>query len=137
MDRLVEVGDNDKFEDESKKVKEALEEALQFLNKSNVLVEVDFVDEEVMQNINKKTRDKNEPTNILSFENKESFPQPEDNPQRLGEIYLCPEVIKEREEDITFLAIHGLLHLLGYTHDRESDTIKMERLEDKIMKNID
>nr|MBP6884184.1 rRNA maturation RNase YbeY [Candidatus Paceibacterota bacterium] len=79
--------------------------------------------------INKKYRQKDKPTNILSF----PFSTEE------GEILLCKELIKEEvknKEDKTegrnytewlgFLVIHGMLHLKGYVHSS-----KMDRAEAK------
>jgi len=54
----------------------------------------------------------------------------------LGEIFLAPEYVRDHGEDIVFLAVHGLLHLLGYTHDGERDSIKMERKEREIIRRI-
>jgi probable rRNA maturation factor len=82
------------------------------------------VDEKTSQRINKKYRKKDKPTNILSFSLREN----------MGEIILCPSVIKKEAKNfdrtfpnfIGFLVIHGMLHLKGYEH---SST--MEKLEKK------
>ena len=82
------------------------------------------VDETTSKRINKKYRNKNKPTNILSFAlTKES-----------GEIVLCPSAIKREaknfgktfDEFLNFLVIHGMLHLKGMKH---SST--MEEAEEK------
>lgn len=82
------------------------------------------VDEKTSKEINKKYRNKNKPTNILSF------PLRKD----MGEIILCPNIIKQDAKKFTrtfdeflgFLVIHGMLHLKGLEH---SST--MEALEEK------
>ena len=83
-----------------------------------------LVDEKKSKELNKKYRSKNKPTNILSFSLRKD----------MGEIILCPDVIKREaknfgktfQEFLGFLVIHGMLHLKGYDH---SST--MERLEKK------
>lgn len=83
-----------------------------------------FVNEKQSQELNKKYRQKDRPTNVLSFSLRKDC----------GELILCPMVIKREASDfsknfkefIIFLVIHGMLHLKGYEH---SST--MERLEEK------
>jgi probable rRNA maturation factor len=83
-----------------------------------------YVDEKTSREINKKYRGKNKPTNILSFPLNKN----------LGEIVLCPSIIKKEAKNFNktfpqflgFLVIHGMLHLKGYEH---SST--MEKLENK------
>ncbi len=129
MASLVDVVDGGGFGELSGRIEEALLKALDFLGKEG-LVEVSLVTDSEMARINKETRGKEGPTAVLSFEEPEEIPQPE-VPQ-LGEIYLAPGVIEGRGMDPVKVAIHGLLHLLGYTHERESDTMRMENLEKRI-----
>ena len=82
------------------------------------------VDEKTSKEINNKYRDKNKPTNILSFSLSKN----------LGEIILCPSVIKKEAKNfnktfpkfLDFLVIHGMLHLKGFEHSS-----RMEELEQK------
>lgn len=83
-----------------------------------------FVSPKKSQEINKKYRNKNKPTNILSF----ALSKTE------GELLLCKEVIRKELEKFDrnykdlerFLVIHGMLHLKGLDHGK-----KMEKLEQK------
>ena len=76
--------------------------------------------------INKKYRNKDRPTNILSFALRKDE----------GELILCPAVIKREapkhdktfKEFLGFLVIHGMLHLKGLDHGK-----KMEKLEEKYL----
>jgi probable rRNA maturation factor len=78
------------------------------------------VDEKTSKEINKKYRNKNKPTNILSFPLKKD----------MGEIILCPAVIKREAKNfgrtfdqfLGFLVIHGMLHLKGYEHSSTMNT---------------
>ena len=83
------------------------------------------------QFIKKKT----EP-NILSFPEPNSFPHPETKKKYIGEIYLNEDIIKKSPERIAPLLTHGILHLLGHSHGRKVSAEKMERLEKKVLKNL-
>lgn len=94
----------------------------------NYNLSVAIVTPKVSKEINKKYRNKNKPTNVLSF----PFSKKE------GELVLCPSVIKKESENknknfgknyqklFGFLVIHGMLHLKGLDH-----SVKMENLEKK------
>jgi len=83
-----------------------------------------------MQEINRQTRGQNKPTNVLSFPAK-NFRAGREN--LLGEIFLCPKEARRRKDEPAHLIIHGILHLLGYTHEKARDTMEMENQEDKIL----
>ena len=127
---------DERFLRSGKLVEHTLLEALQVLKKKNIALEVHLLTDKEMKAINKATRGKNEPTNVLSFE-AGGFPYiDEGGVTYLGEIYLAPDVVKVRKENIKFLAIHGLFHLLGYTHEEKRDTIKMEKAEDILLAKL-
>jgi len=73
---------------------------------------------------------------VLSFREPPHFPHPESRRKFLGEIYLNKELLKKDLKRLEFLLIHGLLHLLGYSHQRKSDILKMERAEEKLAKKL-
>ena len=71
------------------------------------------------------------------------FIEPPDNIKRLGEIIICyPRAKKQAkrldhslEKELTILLIHGILHLLGYEHEKGGqEEEKMKEMEDKILK---
>ena len=87
-----------------------------------------IVDAERMTEINGDYRDKPEPTDVLAFpvdgpELADGWPD-DGPPPELGDIVICPAAA---EDPIETLAIHGLLHLLGYDH--EVDDGEMLRLQ--------
>lgn len=73
---------------------------------------------------------------VLAFRASPGFPRPDIKGKFLGEIYLNPDFIHKRGEDIFSLLIHGSAHLLGYDHKRKSDRIRMERKEAKLLCEI-
>ena len=107
-----------------------LSAVLIFLKKS-VALNVYFVSNEEIRALNRKYRGKNKTTNVLSFQ-AGRFPRPDLKRIYLGEIFLAPDYIRSHKESISRLIVHGLLHLLGYTHSRIRDRIEMEALEDRI-----
>ena len=109
----------------------------------NHQLNLSFVSSEEMQLLNKTYRNKDKPTNVLSFELPENFPVG-DEKTLIGEIALCEEIIYEEskkykkifENRLKHMIIHGLLHLIGYGHQGEEESSKMERLEKEIMKKL-
>jgi len=114
-------------------VKNACEKALKKL-KNKGRLEVHIITNGEMRKINGATRKKDKTTNVLSFEAC-GFPRA-DKKNYLGEVYLAPDFIKKKEQDIELLAVHGVLHLLGYTHEEKRDRIIMEGVEDEILSFI-
>lgn len=72
---------------------------------------------------------------VLAFPESTDFPRPESKKIFLGEIYLNKGLASDLGR-LEFLLIHGLLHLLGYSHDKNRDTLKMEFLEKKLIREI-
>ncbi|MFA6407376.1 MAG: rRNA maturation RNase YbeY [Candidatus Paceibacterota bacterium] len=114
-------------------VRTVLTLSLAKLKKTEVALELYLVSNKEMKTLNRTFRGKDVPTNVLSFEAKE-FPRADVGKQHyLGEIYLAPDFIKAKEEDIKLLTVHGLLHLFEYTHAKKSDRMRMERAEDRLL----
>jgi probable rRNA maturation factor len=135
MECLVDIVSDDEFSGLTSELKENILKTLLYLEKDKVSIDIALVSNEKMAKINEDSRDKKGPTTVLSFENN-NFPQRKDNIQVLGEIYLAPNVIKEKGMNVFKVAIHGLLHLLGYTHKDQNDIIEMETLEDEIFEYL-
>jgi len=121
------------------------EEVLSFLKIKNRAVDIFFLTSQKMHTLNVVHKGKDRPTNILSFEPEHSFVYAPESKISLGEIYLCISVIrkevkkynmKSTEYRIQELIIHGILHLLGYTHTGKRDIIEMQKKEQEILSNI-
>ena len=95
-----------------------------------------FSDDAHIRTLNAEWRDKDKPTNVLSFP---AFPFPKDGPlpPMLGDIVLASETVsreaaledKPLANHITHLVIHGLLHLLGHDHETDAEAEEMEAIE--------
>jgi probable rRNA maturation factor len=99
-------------------------------------VTVRYVANAEARRLNRQFRGKDHATNVLSF--------PYDDAPRgtvAGDIVICaPVVAREAREQgkrarahHAHLLVHGLLHLQGYDHERESDARRMERLERRLL----
>lgn len=74
--------------------------------------------------------------NVLAFPAPAAFPQPDVRRKAIGEIYLNPDYIREHQEDLIYMLVHGFLHLLGYDHKKKSDRLKMENKEKTLCQQI-
>lgn len=127
-----------KFDGEIKKT--ALK-ILEILKKKNISAEIYLASNQKMRFLNKKFRDKDKPTDVLSFEEPKGFIYPKSRFKPIGEIYLNmtndqrPTTNDSRELLVVGrrLLTHGLLHLFGYNHKKKSDRIKMEKKERQIL----
>ena len=99
---------------------------------------VTFVSNERIQEINREYRDKDRPTDVISFALEEMGEGEleivgDGIPRILGDIIISiPKAREQAEEynhsfmrELGFLAVHGLLHLLGYDHMNEQDEKQM------------
>ena len=114
----------------------AVKKTLQLTNNNNFdEISVYLTSDKTIIELNKKYRGLNEPTNILSFTSTEPH---------LGDLILSYEYInqelktykKKFKAHITHLAIHGVLHLLGFDHEHDLAAEEMERLEIRILKEL-
>ena len=98
------------------------------------------VDVSEMEQLNFQFRNKRGATNVLAFE----YPPDDAADGELGDLVLCaPEVLREAQEygcepeaRFAHMTIHGLLHLLGYTHDVPQETKRMEAMECQVMEQL-
>jgi probable rRNA maturation factor len=111
-----------------KKVKEALIKVLQEHNVEDgkVKISLSVVGERKIKELELKYFNRDEVTDVLSFPMEEGEPVPEDyDGMNLGDIVVCYPQAKRQamqwnrliDDEIEFLACHGLLHLLGVHHD--------------------
>ena len=135
----VQIGTPDRAVPQIKKIKGWAEETLnQFFDtaKTPVLcIRVVSMDES--KSLNEKFRGQNIPTNVLSFPEELVV----DGMQVIGDIVICAPVVnsearsigRDMEDQFAHMVVHGVLHLLGFTHYEESDAAIMEGMETEML----
>ncbi|MCB1645046.1 MAG: rRNA maturation RNase YbeY [Pseudomonadales bacterium] len=96
---------------------------------------------EEITRLNHDYRQKNQPTNVLSFPLEAMA---EDNRLLLGDIAISLPVVEQEAEEqgktarahFAHLVVHGVLHLLGYDHTEPADAAEMEPLETEILSTL-
>jgi probable rRNA maturation factor len=111
-----------------------------------------LADDALVQTLNRDYRDKDKPTNVLSFallddlddtdeDADDVLAREEGMPILIGDVILAFETVRREAleqgksvgDHLTHLVIHGVLHLLGYDHQSDPDADRMERLETSIL----
>lgn len=127
-----------------KKIKNILKKSImsekKFLSK-NIEISVLLTNTKKMTSLNYKYRNKKKDTDILSFPSeKPSFFKKKLKQKNiyLGDLALSFNYIKKQgiefEEYLKKMLVHGFLHLIGYDHDNEKNFLKMEKIQNKILK---
>ena len=110
---------------------------------SNGLLNIIFIDDDTMHSMNKLYRGIDRTTDVLSFAfNDNKRIDTEIN--MLGDIYISIPKMKSQaieyghseKRELSFLAVHGILHLLGYDHMKKSDEEIMFGLQKEILDEL-
>ena len=123
------------------------------IENQNVSISISAVDKEKIHEINKKYRNVDNPTDVLSFpifsrEEIDNFSNLEESKKvkelDLGDIIICIDVLQEHAQEygtgilreMLYMITHGVCHLLGYDHIKDDEKKEMRTLEEKILKKI-
>lgn len=114
--------------------------------KCDPILSVTFVDNEFIHKLNREYRNVDRPTDVISFafldgEDDRNLILSKKGPVSLGDIYISIDKAKEQAKEyghplrreLSFLFVHGLLHLLGYDHMNKEDEEVMFKLQDEIL----
>jgi probable rRNA maturation factor len=103
------------------------------LGRPNDDVAINFLSAKAIQKLNREYRKKNQATDVLSF--------PSGMEDDLGDVFISPAVAKVKAagrgesycDYLALLIVHSVLHLDGYDHHTEKESVAMARMEKKIL----
>lgn len=114
-----------------------MQEVRRGLKLKNQGITIVFLDPLPAKKLNKQFRGKDYATDILSFDGEE--------PGQLGELILCPMVLKAQAKEhghsfkaeLGYMLIHGVLHLLGYDHEKsKKEAAQMFKIQDQLFDRL-
>ena len=136
------------------KISKIFKDAISSLNFDGFSVNLKLCDAEEIKSLNKEFRSMDKTTDVLSFPNLEFIDKKiniktltneidlETGLISLGDIIICKEIAKAQAKEYghstlreyCFLALHGLLHLIGYDHIEKTDEEEMMNKAEEILK---
>ena len=127
----------------NKKLKK-ISKIVKFFKGKNIAFTILLTNSLNMKKLNKKFRNLNKPTDVLSFPflSSNNFKFTKQKNFYIGDVATCYEIINSRSKKNNFLLefdkawVHGLLHLIGYNHIKNRDYFKMNKIEKKIINSI-
>lgn len=144
---LFEINNQSKIKVREDIVRKLIDRTARMLNvPSKKEISLAMVSSRRIRELNRKYRHLDKATSILSFRaDRKNFISSKDEKNFLGEIIMVPEIIMQqaRKKKISFnkefslIFVHGLLHVLGFSHRKEREAKKMTVWEKKIISQLD
>lgn len=120
------------------------------INKNNNQeMSINFINSQKSNEINLKYRDKDRPTDVISFAIEDgednldmaSFMDDADFREDIGDLFMCPDVISRHskeygtgfDREFGYTIVHGYLHLNGYDHIKPDEAKKMFGIQGKVL----
>jgi len=112
---------------------------------NNFYFNIHSVSEQDSKSLNNKYFQKNKPTDVLSFPLYKDLSRilelNRDHEEDLGDMFINRQIVKKQAQiyeksfvdELQYIIIHGLLHLVGYSHENEKE---LRKTEDKLMEVI-
>lgn len=150
IDTLIQVDDEFSAEVDTDRLQEAIRTASELLAERispPSTLTITITTNDVVAELNQQYRGVNAPTDVLSFENIPDPDFPAHDPELasyLGDVVIAYPVAQSQaeasghspQEEITLLAIHGLLHLIGLDHDTPTHKAEMWAVQQMIMTQL-
>ncbi len=144
MVKLNKIGIYNQTEDEVQElatVEKLLNYAVSYEKLDNVEFNVIIVDNQEIHQLNRECRGINRPTDVITFALEDNTDFPDLDIRILGDIYISLDKAKGQAleyghsflRELSFLAVHGFLHLLGYDHMEENDEKIMFDKQEEIL----
>ena len=123
---------------------EVINHTLEVMGTKNAIFTIIFVTPEEIHELNKQYRGVDRVTDVISFALEDAHDVSLTDVRVLGDIYICIDRMKEQAleyghsetRELSFLTVHGLLHLLGYDHQTKEDEEVMFGLQRKILSDL-
>ena len=138
---MVEYINNTDYKVDLETLKKVIDIALKEEKVKNAYFNIIFVDNNEIHKINKEYRNIDKETDVISFALEDDDTYPDMGFRMLGDIYISVDRIKSQALDyghselreMCFLAVHGLLHLLGYDHMNKKDEEVMFKKQELVL----
>lgn len=129
--------------EEQKVMEDFIKYCINKLELNKVMFSVIMISNEEIHNLNKQYRGIDRPTDVITFALEDYKDCVDLEFRLLGDIYISYDKVVEQAKEyghsntreLCFLAIHGLLHLLGYDHMNKDDEKKMFDLQKELLNN--
>ncbi len=123
---------------------EVINHTLEVMDAKESIFTIIFVTPEEIHELNKQYRGVDRVTDVISFALEDAHDVSLTDVRVLGDIYICIDRMKEQAieyghsetRELSFLTVHGLLHLLGYDHQTKEDEEIMFGLQRKILSDL-
>ena len=123
---------------------EVINHTLEVMDAKESIFTIIFVTPEEIHELNKQYRGVDRVTDVISFALEDAHDVSLTHVRVLGDIYICIDRMKEQAleyghsetRELSFLTVHGLLHLLGYDHQTKEDEEVMFGLQRKILSDL-
>lgn len=136
---------SEKLDAEIKELKELLENICRDEKLDNVVFNVIIIDNAKIKEINRTYRGIDRETDVISFALEDDKTFNFEDVRILGDIYISIDKVRSQSEEyghsfkreLSFLAVHGLLHLLGYDHMTKEDEEVMFKKQEEVLSRYD
>ena len=132
---MIEINNKTKSKINIKLTKRVAQKFLKYYNKESSELSIAFVGDKTIRKLNKTYRGIDKITDVLAFSGEDEF---------LGEVIINYAQVKRQakkfgnniQQELIFILVHGLLHLLGYDDKAEKGRLEMERMGEEFIKVI-
>ncbi len=137
---MYEIINNYKEKIETEDLKKLVDQIIKRFSLEQAEFNIIFVDNDYIHKLNKEYRNIDRATDVITFALEDNMDIKLDI-RILGDIYISIDKTKEQAQEyghsffreLSFLTVHGMLHLLGYDHQNEQDEKIMFSLQDEIL----
>ena len=133
------------YEKDYSYLNDVIKKTLELNKAEDAIFSIIFVDDLKIHELNREYRGIDKVTDVISFAFEDNEESHDDERRVLGDIYISiPRMIYQAEEyshsekrELSFLVVHGLLHLLGYDHMIKEEEEVMFKMQDDILDSLD